>query len=886
MTFAVELADRFIAHPDFVRDFEALQGEAALSTLAGDITPETLPLTTDAVHRLLYCAGVFVQTEREPMRALAQSIALGCLLARGEDVAPENALRLLTDLGNFPALAYAEARHADDGVGLAQSLRAALCRDLNAFQVGSERLSLTDFQKLAWARLKDTTALAISAPTSAGKSFLVIEHLCRLAESEDAFVAVYVAPTRALLSEIHSTIQARLQDTDVRVSTVPSPSDAPRQIFILTQERLQVLLAIADLTFNLVVVDEAQNFSDGARGMILQETLDQVFSRDPGTRIVMLAPGAEGFAELGRSIGLPDLRSAESRLPSVVQNRILVSPGRQANTLALRLMSDTQSTRLGVIEAKRGFHLSSPLVAIALELGRVGGSLVYATGPKDAVAVAGGLHNGLKDLDDPMLEALAKFIADHVHPEYGLVQLVKRGVAFHYGKMPTLLRETLEAAFKSGDLRYLACTTTLFQGVNLPARNVFIDTATRGKGVALDAAELWNFAGRAGRMKADIVGNVFLVNYELWPDRPMDQFVSYRIEPAFRSTAETLGPELIEALGGEMPRPKLSDERPNRIRAAAGLLISRAARGDVRKFLERTLPASEPEKRDALAAAAEAAHAQLELPAALLATNWTVDPFGLKRLYDYLVSQIKAGEADAMIPVSPLIDPTNAKDRYYHLFTRIETRVNLGFGPSPAKTAMPAVMWMAGKPYPVLLSSAINAARRAHRAKLKEHEAYRAANPLSRRKAPPPPDVNDVIHDTFGLIEDTLRFRYVQLGKAYQDVLVLALAQCGLQDRAAEIFDFALALELGVSSKSSWSFMELGLSRLAAVALEPHLPDSNMSAADARVWLRGADLGSLKLSQLVLEELERLGLVAAADVTLLGFGLDDRDTDDEPPVLA
>src|SRR5258708_39094922 len=73
--------------------------------------------------------------------------------------------------------------------------------------------------------------------------------------------------------------------------------------------------------------------------------------------------------------------------------------------------------------------------------------------------------------------------------------------------------------------RSLVCTTTLAQGVNLPARNVFIDTPTRGAGKPLDPALLWNFAGRAGRLNHDIVGNVFLLNYEEWNSKPMDQFV-------------------------------------------------------------------------------------------------------------------------------------------------------------------------------------------------------------------------------------------------------------------------------------------------------------------------------------------------------------------------
>ncbi len=172
--------------------------------------------------------------------------------------------------------------------------------------------------------------------------------------------------------------------------------------------------------------------------------------------------------------------------------------------------------------------------------------------PKDSETVATLIARECKVVDDKSLEDLAVFIEKHIHERYGLADLVRKGVAFHYGKMPTLLRESLEAAFKQGAIKFLACTTTLFQGVNLPARNVFIDTPERGSGDALDPAAMWNFAGRAGRMRKDIVGNVFLVDYQDWPEKPMDRFVGYSIEPAFGRTVTDASDRVHRALAGDM----------------------------------------------------------------------------------------------------------------------------------------------------------------------------------------------------------------------------------------------------------------------------------------------------------------------------------------------
>jgi hypothetical protein len=233
--------------------------------------------------------------------------------------------------------------------------------------------------------------------------------------------------------------------------------------------------------------------------MILQDVLERLRVANPSTRFLFLAPGAQGFEALQVAVGLDSLDVAETELSPVVQNRISVSfePGDE-HRVKLDLVTPSGNERIGSYVFQRGFALSEDgrLAACALEFGSTGRSLVYATGPKNAEELAGLLALNTDELNSSRLNELAAFIQQHVHKQYSLAGLVKRGVAFHYGSMPSLLRESIEDVFRDGELNYLCCTTTLFQGVNLPARNVFIDTPTRGRGDPLDAAALWNFGAR------------------------------------------------------------------------------------------------------------------------------------------------------------------------------------------------------------------------------------------------------------------------------------------------------------------------------------------------------------------------------------------------------
>ncbi|MGX7705156.1 DEAD/DEAH box helicase [Methylobacterium sp. Gmos1] len=868
MSFALDLSDRMAGHAAFSDILWRLESSGAARSIAAEIETVTEPPSDEDLHKLLYCAGVFVQTDVFAYRRMAQSIALNSLIvAGGDEGAYQRGRRILTDLGNFPALDRVRREGAEAGASFLDALRWTLSRELNTVKVGDQWIPLTDFQKDAWDELPEARAIAISAPTSAGKSFLVIEHLCRQVERAASFRAVYVAPTRALLSEVSAKIQRRLgAATDVRITTVPTqdPSGPDRQVFVLTQERLQVLLAASAVTFDLVVVDEAQNLSDGSRGMILQDSVEQAVSRSGTTRLVLLAPGARGFEAVGASIGAPDLTVTRSELPSVLQNRIQLRKAEVGNALELDLLTPDGPRRLGTYRSGRGFDVpDSRLAAAALELGSTGGSLVYATGPTEAEKVARQLSHDLEDGSDPALATISDFVRKHIHPDYTLAGMIRKGVAFHYGKMPTLLRETLEGAFRDGHVNFLVCTTTLFEGINLPARNVFIDTPTRGARKPLAAAALWNFAGRAGRMSADIVGNVFLVDYEDWPDKPLDAFVGYEVQSAFFRTASEVPDRLLGALGGVMPAELPNDDDAPRVRAAAGLLISKAAGNAVRGYVERTLGSLDEGLRTRLTEASITANEQIGLPATLLATNWTVDPFGLRRLYDNMLKKVEEGKTSRLIPVSPL--GKGAYKSYSSIFSRIHREVNGGSVNFAGLVSGIAVDWMCGLTYPVMLAKAVKRQRRSDEKRIERNKITREKNPASRVRDPDEIVVDDVVRREFDLIEDQVRFRFVQLGKAYIDILIIVLRETGQERLIGDVYDFPLALELGISTKSGWSFMELGLSRIAAAALQPEFPDSNLTPDAARRWLAGIqDIGTLRLGPVIVDELRRLKLVSPA----------------------
>lgn len=867
-SFATELASDIRREPAFWTDLASLRAVGIRATLLPEI-PKNLPadwqntdgpdLADDALLRLLNSASVFAQAADESSRDLAQQIAVFASLISDEAGIHDAAAHVLTGLGNFPGLAKLRGTNSQK-LGLQPRVRNALLRELNSVEMAGKLVALTEFQLEVWKSLQTEVSTAISAPTSSGKSFVVMEYLCENAVAADHFTALYIAPTRALLAEIQGKLEKRLSSigNKLRVTTVPvlDPEHRPKQIYVLTQERAQLLLSAVDVSglIDLVIIDEAQALGDDSRGMILQDAVEKVRAVNPSARFLFLAPGATGFGLVGDSVGLSTLQVKETGLSPVVQNRISVRfPVENEHLVELDLVTPTRFEHIGSYTFERGFALAddAKLAAVAEEFGASGRSLVYATGAKNAEDLTSliALNRGDKGLTS--LEELAKFVEQHVHKQYSLARFVRRGVAFHYGNMPSLLREGIEASFREGKLDYLCCTTTLFQGVNLPARNVFIDTPTRGnKGEPLDEAALWNFAGRAGRLGEEVVGNVFLVNYENWDTKPLTEHRSFQMKVAFKDAIEENFDDVVELLEvASQPNPSEDRKRSGeRVTAAAGLVLFRAAQGNLDALLSRANLTLTTLQRAKLSESAGLALSQLGLPPEVLASSWMVDPVALVSLLQRQKELIRKGEFQKLLPVNPSTDShavyNNIIRRMYkHLggmkLAGEEGKRARGFVNHVTVTAL---KWMRGDPLTQLVREAV---------KFKLSVAK-----TSTRSKPEQDIVDAAIRDMFALVEQTIRFKLVQWAKAYVDLLKFALVAEGYPEKVSLVYDFSLALELGVSTTTGRSLVEFGLSRITASAIAGLITDSSLKPDEVKAWIQAQPVELLsRLSGLIIAEL-------------------------------
>jgi POLQ-like helicase len=113
------------------------------------------------------------------------------------------------------------------------------------------------------------------------------------------------------------------------------------------------------------------------------------------------------------------------------------------------------------------------------------------------------------------------------------------GVFVHHGNTPHGIRLSIEYAMQQGLINFVACTSTLAQGVNLPIRYLIVSGIYQA-GEQIKVRDFQNLVGRAGRAGMHTEGLIIFADPDVYDKR--------RAEPRmFNSSVELLSPDMSES---------------------------------------------------------------------------------------------------------------------------------------------------------------------------------------------------------------------------------------------------------------------------------------------------------------------------------------------------
>ncbi|EAD0597741.1 DEAD/DEAH box helicase [Listeria monocytogenes] len=505
MTFIEELVKKALSDEylkNLIYKIESIYGSALINPFISDNLANTL--SVKEYSDLLRFSDILCRSQNAIARNLSFKIISLLFDRYREDKEFQiHAASVLTKLGNFPSLKIATR---DQKVNIDEVVLDEIIKKTIQAAPDSEYV-FTDSQYEVFERMKECNHFSFSGPTSFGKSFIFesfIKHIIQERNASDNIVIL--VPTRALINQVSQKLKKEIKNTRYKILSHPVVPPLYRKkdnrfIFVFTPERLIAYLTADNPMISFLFVDEAHKLlsEDDTRAPIFYHAL--TLAKRKSIKLFFASPNipnTEIFLQLFGNSTKESLAITES---AVAQNRFFV---------------DCIDKR-AVMFSEYGEEISIPYVyhnddikdlnyAIKV-IGRSVQNIIYCNTIEDTINYALNYSSELPNKNNDDLEALIKLIETSMHVDYYLLDCLRKGVAFHFGGLPQRIREKIEILFREKIIDHIFCTSTLLEGVNLPAKNIFILSNSIGLRKFSDI-DFWNLAGRAGRLTIDLSGNI------------------------------------------------------------------------------------------------------------------------------------------------------------------------------------------------------------------------------------------------------------------------------------------------------------------------------------------------------------------------------------------
>ncbi len=407
--------------------------------------------------------------------------------------------------------------------------------------------------------LEEGQSCSLQMPTSSGKtaiSELVIydefkkSHSCKI---------LYLAPFRALASELKLSIARNLSNLGVSSKTIyggNSPTLEEKNaisevnLLIATPEKfmaIEVVLPEIFDDFTTIICDEGHLLDDETRGFSYELLLSRLkATKVKNRRFIFISAIIPNISTINNWLGGDDNSMMSSNYrPTQLEFAFLkemtgrlkayyldVNPtkDRPGNYQLYKYLSNDEvkirnkdTGGMNLNTSKKGIS-----IAVALKAVNSGSVALFAPHKRGASGVEGLAEEAILQLtyrenittpeevaNKEQIVSLKEYFNIIFGEEYLLTRIVDYGILFHHGDLPQGVREIVEEALREENIKMVICTNTLAEGVNLPIRTMVLHSTKRfnpsqSRLETLKIRDLKNLVGRAGRAGVETKGMVIV----------------------------------------------------------------------------------------------------------------------------------------------------------------------------------------------------------------------------------------------------------------------------------------------------------------------------------------------------------------------------------------
>lgn len=400
----------------------------------------------------------------------------------------------------------------------------------------------------------------IQMPTSAGKT-KATELIIRSSFLADRTnLAVIVAPFRALCHDIEDDLRKSFYNESVEIDELSDVYQMDydldnlnnKKILVLTPEKLLYMLRHTpelSQSIGLIIYDEGHQFDSASRGTnyeLLLSSLRFMLPEHCQTILISAVMGnivdvnnwlngedaitinGKNIASTYRTIAFTSWIETKGKIQFINQ----VNPELKEYYVP-RIIEQQQLKKIGRERNNRYFPQKGDTNTIALYLGE---KLVN----QGSIAIFCGQRRSVKNLCEQIYGLLLRkynlnnIISASNISEIGKIYNLynanlgncpytiasKIGILSHHRTIPNGIRLSVEYAMKEALAKFVICTSTLAQGVNMPLRYLIVNSMQQGTDT-ISVRDFQNLIGRAGRAGMYTEGSIIFANSSLYDSRKL-----------------------------------------------------------------------------------------------------------------------------------------------------------------------------------------------------------------------------------------------------------------------------------------------------------------------------------------------------------------------------
>lgn len=558
-------------------------------------------LTDDEIKHLQRFADILSKSTDKTNSSFHKNIAqnIVCILEKMyyENIKNEIFMgSVLSNVNNYVGLAGKSKNYMNPDI-VESMIDAVVKESYRIPEVCGNDMFFDASQEIAFKNIKNQDYYSFSGPTSMGKTFLVKMFIKEQIVNRKRKNYAIIVPSKALINEVKSEmitiIGEYLYQENYKVITTPTAVMTDRKfryIMIYTQERLSYQIKLyPDINIDYLFVDEAQKISEiGTRSAYFYKIINYVVKKNNEIKIYFLSPyipNPEIYLKLIPT-DRKELKSDIFEFSPVNQHKSIVN----LENHKMNIYSDLTKEFI-MLDIDKDIRSISDFV---YNIGNKKSNIVYCDSKSTVEKQAIEYWMKCEDDNSPELLNLIEEIKKDIHPKSFLVYFLRKGICCHVGYLPSVIKVKIEELFRKKIIKTIFCTSTLLEGVNLPADNLFI-VIKNSSYILKKSSDFKNLMGRVGRKTYNLVGNVFIVPQKGSSDETYErckELIEKPVEKQKLSVDEVLDDkiqsEILECLiagTGALDKGKMTFETYGMVRFIINILLKSIIENDTGNYI-------------------------------------------------------------------------------------------------------------------------------------------------------------------------------------------------------------------------------------------------------------------------------------------------------------